>query len=157
MSGPDVDTRPCPPSELRAELRAAVRLLAETYGLGDVEAQAVGCVATRWERPPGWFGKLLSRGGSTRYGAVLMTPSHLVWSVTDGRTDATANGARLSELELRPSDQVPGGDAWGLHVHGQLLRGSEQRASAWITLGEGDATATFRRALEERVTAARAR
>jgi len=141
-------TRPCLPAALPVEMRNAVRACAERHRLGDVERASLACCLTTSKRlQRGLLDRLLGRSATQQMGA-LVTPSVLVWSISDGG-ETFAVAARLAEVEVTDhaqSDRAALVEDAGLVVFGFRI-GASERATMFLGLGPGEAADAFRAAV----------
>ena len=146
--------------ELRPELRAAIEKHAAENHFGELISQAIACIETEsvHQKRGGLAGlrdRLLGPNDPDpiHYSAAVLLPGWLIWATSGAKRGTITQSARLVDIKVEEFTGFGDIEDKGLNISG-TLRGQREQVTAFLGLGEGEATDQFKRTLRQALTRA---
>jgi hypothetical protein len=154
MSDYNRTTRACPVSQLRPELRQALRDYFQEQQLGDPDAETILCCETTSTRKStdGLVAWLNHYPETTIYTALLLTAEWLIWVRHGDKSGTHLTAASLNTISAQEYASLLTRDT-GLEVRGYIV-GSKSPMRGYIGLGPEPAAQQFCTAVKEAISKA---
>jgi hypothetical protein len=152
MSDYNRTTRECPVSQLRPELRQAIRHYFQENQLGDPGAETVLCCETVSEKKS--TNELVSwlNGGldTTIYTGMLLTSQRLIWVKSGDKSGTQLTAAKLEDISAREYVSILPKDT-GLEISG-YAENSRSQMRGYIAMGSEAAAQKFCDEVKQAIT-----
>lgn len=144
-------TKECTLQTMHPRLATAIRIFCETKELGDIEQAAIVCIETTNQKKKDG---LLGGAAQVQSVGAVLTPTFLVWAISEAKGGTSVIAAKLREIEAREykSDRLPD---TGLDIFG-FINDAPERVSVFIGLGSEPAAQRFSEAVRLAVAQAKA-